>query len=186
MKIKGAGAQITRRDIVALPRPDRDKRDPKTDEIIKSGSIILKVTALNSGFNELMAERIPEPEPTAYKYKIGLNGKKQKDSRGVPIQIPNEKDPAYCRAFAEYQMLQNICLIVEGLKDDTNISFDSVKTEQISWRDHYIGIRNEMDKYGFGLGDIVAVARKVQEISAITPEEIEDEQADFLSETEPE
>jgi len=173
MKIQGYDGVATKREIVALERED--------------GGIQVTITALPPSYMDLLAREMPEPIAPLKKIPARDPETQRflKDPvTGGKIFPPDLDNPNYQREIATYGALSSIAMAYHGLRHDPNIAFDTSyepNSPSFNGHDFYAAIRDEMENFGFTMGDIYVIVSKVAILSGIKQAEIEKAKEDFTN-----
>ena len=174
MKILGYDGVATKREIVALERED--------------GGIQVTITALPPSYMDLLAREMSEPIAPLMKIPARDPETQRflKDPvTGGKIFSPDFGNPGYQRELATYGALSSIAMAYHGLRHDPNIAFDTSyepNDPSFDGRKFYAAIRNEMESFGFNMGDIYVIVSRVAILSGIKQVEIEEAKEDFTKE----
>ena len=148
--------------------------------------IVLKLTALPLGFDNLMEEQIPSPTPPAKGFcrTKGERGKLIKDARtGAPMPKYDYQNKAYKSAERLCTRRQGCLMVYHGLRNDKEVTWDAplakLETEE-KFVELTDAVYEEMKSAGFSLGDLNRIAGAISEISNLNSEEIESVSESFL------
>lgn len=171
MKIRGQTVEALAKGEVVLPRPG-------------DGSIRLQVRAFPLGAEEEAARLFPDPVPPV-RFAEGKRGKPLRDPEtNQLVKIRDTKDPGYLREAREANRRQMIFLVVEGLKEDPTLSWDTPRPEQLTREnagEYFDAIFEECRAAGLSTGDLGLILDKIRELGNLRGAEIDEAVEGFLS-----
>ena len=144
--------------------------------------LVLSLRPLPLGFHRRLAERgIVRPQaPTRVARDSG--GKPIRDAQGLAVLMADEQDADYQRELELYHQRVAVLCVVESLRDDSRIEFESRPLGPRDWRGHADALYEELEEAGWSAGDLIQVCRAVCRLSNLTDEHLAEAQRDFFSE----
>lgn len=141
--------------------------------------IELTVEALPSDYWEELEREIPDPVPPQTGLQRDESGKVMFDEQGRPVPKFDWTDENYRQKQKEAQSLQSVKMVVDGLADG-EVEFRAEKSDDPVA--YYRAVQREMREFGLNLGDVVRIARAVQDVSNISGSDIEEAMDGFFGE----
>jgi len=169
MEILGFTGNAVKKKTVALER--------------ESGNIELEITALPPSYMEAIGKALPEPVAPLQKIpaRNPSNGKFLIDqTTGAKIFPPNINDPMYLKNLMEHQNLTTVAIVHYAIKDDENVSFET----EADGKQFYIDVRDELESFGFNMGDLAQLVKEVIALTGLSEEELDEAKDDFLDQKE--
>lgn len=138
--------------------------------------ITLQIRALSPDYDDILADELPSPEPP----RLGIEKEKGQPvigQDGRPLIRYGEHDPKFKKEARRIAKLGLVKMILDGLEPG-QIQFDADKDPDNPAAFYSMALK-ELTAFGFSLGDLVAMAREIQELSGITDSEVKIGEADF-------
>lgn len=140
--------------------------------------IRLTIYALPPTYPDDAEAELPSPQARFTGFAKDGKGRVEKDANNKPVKLYDDDDPDYLKELARVRQLQSIKMIYDATDHD-EIQFDA-KLDSQKPEEFYTAIRQEMNDFGFSLGDFVALIEAVSEVSGIDDEDLEAARTDFF------
>jgi hypothetical protein len=149
----------------------------QTETFTLREGVVLKLRALSPDYDDLLQEELPSPTPK----RLGFEkerGKVLTDANGKPVARYEDEDPAFLRASRENAKLGLVKMVLDGIEPG-QLEVDATKDPNDPAAFYRVALK-EMTAFGFNLGDIINLAKRIQELSGITDEEVKVAEEDFF------
>lgn len=124
----------------------------------------------------------PDPKPPIrYRKKPGTGILIKHPLTGAAIEYEDRTDPTYKAADEKASRLQGMVFIEEALRVDPSIQWETTKNGQ-SDEAYYQALWDEMLAFGFSVGDLKLIQKRIWEVSNLSSKEVEAVAEAFLSE----
>jgi len=145
----------------------------------------LQVRAFPLGSEEEAAKLFPTPVPPV-KFATGKRGKPLRDPETHQVvKVRDLQDPDFVRESRLANRRQMIFLIVEGLKEDPTLEWDTPRPEELTRAnagEYFDAVFAECQEAGLSTGDLGLILDKIRELGNLTGAQIDEAVEDFLSE----
>lgn len=169
MKIEGVTPGKAKTEVITLKRPD--------------GDIPLTFQPIPMGFEEKMEEMIPSPAPPKAGYARTDTGKLLRDEKtNKPVIVYDEDNVEYRHRRDRVNRLHTILMLMESLKADPNVSFESKRENFKDAEQWAAALYEEFKNFGFSMGELAQMVDAVVSLSNITPDIMREARERFLSE----
>lgn len=137
------------------------------------------LTSLPLDFYERLEKEIPTPvAPVAGVIRDHRN-KLIRDETGRPVVKRDEEDPTYKEAMRVTQRCQSVAMVLEGLRGDENIEFETSRETWSNPKDFYQEIWKEMQKV-ISMKIFLQLMDEIGKMTAVSDEQIEEAKQAFL------
>jgi len=152
---------------VELPRAD-------------GSSLALTVSPLRLGFHRRLRRRgiFPPRKPT--RVARDSSGKPLRDAQGLAVLMPDAENADYLAELDQYNQRVAAMVIVEGLRDDETIEFETAKpTEAGDWPAFADAINTELESAGWSIGDVATLCDHIFRVSNLLDEHVRETTENF-------
>lgn len=169
MKIAGCTNAGLERVRVRLPR--RDGRGAE-----------LTLQALPLGFSRRLRGLGVVPPVAPLKVARDAQGKPLRHADGLAVVSADEQEPGYRAALEEYHQRVSVLAIVEALKGDPNVVFETVPGSPPDWCAYTDGVFAEMEQAGWTAGDLAWLCGEVCRLSHLGEQSLAESERLFFPE----
>lgn len=136
------------------------------------GRIAFTLQALPPDWDESAEEELPSPKPPRLGFEMNKKGRVMMDTDGERIEKFNEDDPTYLAALRDHYKLLAVKMILDAIVPG-QIEF-SAATKDDGLAEFYRSALVEMKQFGFSIGDIVALGKKVTNLSGLDDDDVKE------------
>ena len=138
--------------------------------------LTIEIQALPPDYDDTVESELPSPEAKRLGIEKDSKGKAVLDDQGRTVMRYDTEDADYKKAVSRNGKLQAIKMLVDGLAPD-QIDFEAELGEDAPA--FYRAVLAELKAFGFSMGDLLAVVKKIGVLSGISDEDMKAAESDF-------
>lgn len=138
------------------------------------------IQPLSLGFSRELRQRgiVPPARPT--RVVRDATGKPVRDAQGLAVLAGDDDDGKYQGELERYHQRMAVLMIVEGLRGDPEVTFDSVRPlGNEGWGTYADGLIEEFERAGLSAGDVGILCQEIARMSQLLPEHVKGKQVSF-------
>ncbi len=139
-----------------------------------------QIQALPPDWDDTAEVELPSPMPP--RLGVETSGPKNRPvtdpETGRPVIKYNETDPKYLKQVRETKKLQAVKMLIDGTVPG-QVVFDS-QLDPADPKAHYRAVLTELKEFGFSMGDLLTLVRRIGTISGIGEDEVKSAEAGFF------
>ena len=147
--------------------------------------LTFRLRPLPLGFQNQLRQRGLFPPTPPVTVTRDSTGKPIRDQQGMALTQFDSNDQNYQADLELYHQRVAVVAIIESLRDDDEIVFESTLTgdHPSSWREYADAVFAELEEAGFTAGDLISLCHEVCKLSNLTDQHLSAAQANFCSPT---
>lgn len=171
------------RDGVERPVEDFRNSIDLTIETV-NGRTQIHIVSLPVTFHEALEKKIPRPKPPMK--PVTVDGKSKRDHRGLPQLAPDWNDETWKARHDDLSHLHAVAIFHAAVSEDKELEWETKEAEftdekgAVNWEGFYRSINAELDAAQFQFGVFAQVVAKVNEISGVDMDRLEQLSSFFL------
>lgn len=162
MRIRGVEQRAAYTRVCELPRPD--------------GEVwALTMSPLPLGFSRRLRECGVQPPVPPSRIARDAQGRPVRDERGQALTVCDEGDAEYRRELELYHQRVAVLSVVESLRGDANVTFESARPGGTAgWPEYADAVYAELEGVGFTAGDLVHLCSFACRMSNLAGEHLQE------------